>query len=246
MTISTRIRILFMLFIALSLTASVLVAAEGEEAAGGSKWIGLTAKKPFLHIIHEKQTVKVQRIQDPNYELRGYFAKTSRQCPPFCIGPIEADPRVKTVGEVEVFEFMEKKMRNGKGMLIDARTPSWHHKGTIPGSVNVPFTVLSKGDKDIEMVEALERFGAVKRDGVNPITAWLEDLGFFDGDMKTRDWDFSKCKDLVLWCNGPACGQSPRAIRGLLEVGYPPEKLFYYRGGMQMWQLFSLTTATPQ
>jgi len=245
MTIGTIMRILFMLLIASSLTTSVLFAAE-EEAAGGSKWIGLTAKKPFLHVIHNKQTVKVQRIQDPNYELRGYFAKTSRQCPPFCLGAIEAGPKVKTVGEIEVFKFMEKQLRNGKGMLVDARTPSWHKKGTIPGSVNIPFTILSKGDKDIEMVEALEMFGAVKRESVNPITSWLEGFGFFDGDMKTPEWDFSKCKDLVLWCNGPACGQSPRAIRGLLEVGYPAEKLFYYRGGMQMWQLFSLTTATPQ
>jgi hypothetical protein len=53
-------------------------------------------------------------------------------------------------------------------------------------------------------------------------------------------------KDLVLWCNGPACGQSPRAIRGLLDVGYPGEKISYYRGGMQMWQLWGLTTVVPR
>jgi rhodanese-related sulfurtransferase len=245
MPITKKMKILFLLMTSFSLTATALYAAE-EESGDGSRWIGLTAKKPFLHVIHKKQTVKVQRIQDPNYELRGYFAKTSRQCPPFCLGTIEADPRVKTVGEIEVFSFMEKQLRNGKGMLVDARTPSWHKKGTIPGSVNVPFTVLSKSDEDIEMVEALELFGAVKREDVNPITSWLEGMGFFDGDMKTPDWDFSNAKELVLWCNGPACGQSPRAIRGLLEVGYPPQKLFYYRGGMQLWQLFSLTTAIPQ
>jgi len=94
------------------------------------------------------------------------------------------------------------------------------------------------------MVEALEDFGAVQRDEVDALTGWLEDKGFLDGDVKTREWDFSNSKELILWCNGPACGQSPRAINGLLKVGYPPEKLFYYRGGMQMWQLFSLTTVT--
>jgi len=49
----------------------------------------------------------------------------------------------------------------------------------------------------------------------------------------------------VLWCNGPACGQSPRAIRGLLKVGYPADRIYYYRGGMQMWQLWGLTTVIP-
>jgi len=231
MTISNRIKILFMLVIASSLISSALFAAE-EAAGDGSDWIGLSAKKPYLHVIHNGRT--------------GYFAKTSRQCPPFCLRPIEVDPRVKTVGEIEVFNFIEKQLRTGKGMLVDARTPSWYKKGTIPGSVNYPFTILSRGTKDIEMVEALEKFGAVQREEVNALTGWLEDQGFLDGDMKTREWDFSNSKELIVWCNGPACGQSPRAIKGLLDVGYPPQKLFYYRGGMQMWQLFSLTTATPE
>ncbi len=238
-------KILFMLVVASGLISSAIFAAE-EEAGNGSKWIGLTAKKPYLHVIHNGRTVKVKRIQDSNYELRGYFAKTSRQCPPFCLRPMEVDPRVKTVGEIEVFKFIEKQLRTGKGMLVDARTPSWYKKGTIPGSVNYPFTILSKGTQDIEMVEALEKFGAVQRAEVGAINGWLEDQGLLDGDMKTREWDFSNSKELIVWCNGPACGQSPRAIHGLLDVGYPPHKLFYYRGGMQMWQLFSLTTATPE
>ena len=27
--------------------------------------------------------------------------------------------------------------------------------------------------------------------------------------------------------------------------GYPPDKLRYYRGGMQMWQVLGLTTVIP-
>jgi rhodanese-related sulfurtransferase len=49
----------------------------------------------------------------------------------------------------------------------------------------------------------------------------------------------------LLWCNGPWCGQSPRAIRALISLGYPAEKLYYYRGGMQMWQSLGLTTVLP-
>jgi len=153
---------------------------------------------------------------------------------------------VETVGEVEVLEFMETKLRDGDGMLIDARTPQWYKRGTIPGSVNYPFTMLSKGVDDPEMDAALESFGAKRRVAVGAVKRQLEELGFFEGGQKTEKWDFSTAKELVLWCNGPACGQSPRAIKGLLDVGYPPQKLKYYRGGMQIWQLFGLTTVVPE
>lgn len=45
----------------------------------------------------------------------------------------------------------------------------------------------------------------------------------------------------VLFCNGPQCPQSPRAIRQLLDAGFPASALAYYRGGMQDW----ITLAFP-
>jgi rhodanese-related sulfurtransferase len=39
----------------------------------------------------------------------------------------------------------------------------------------------------------------------------------------------------IFFCNGPQCGQSPRAISNLLEVDYPAEKILYYRGGLHDW-----------
>lgn len=207
--------------------------------------VKLTEDTDYLHVVHQGKSVKVQRVQDPNYELRGYFAKTGRKCPPFCLQPMHADPAVTSVGEVEVLEFMENELRDGQGFLIDARTPSWFQKGTIPGSINMPFTVLSKGEDDPEMAAALEQFGAKRRGPVGAMTKTLEGWGLFEAEQKTAAWDFTEAKQLLLWCNGPACGQSPRAVRGLLEVGYPADKLFYYRGGMQIWQLFGLTTVIP-
>ena len=136
-------------------------------------------------------------------------------------------------------------MYRGDGILIDARTPSWHKKGTIPGSINIPFTVFEKEVGDVELAEVLESLGAVERDDVNTVLRLIERTGLLNGDAKTDDWDFSNAKDLLLWCNGPWCGQSPRAIRGLLKAGYPAEKLYYYRGGMQMWQSLGLTTVFP-
>ncbi len=228
----------------LTLILLTFAAMSEEVVVGESEIIGLTADKPFLHVIHEGRSVKVQRVQDPDYELRGYFAKTARKCPPFCIQPEKVDPAVATIGEVEVFDFMENQLRDGAGFLIDARTQEWFQRGTIPGSINIPFTDF-KDASSPEMEKALLLFGAKRRVDVGAVSRKLEALGLMGDKNKTEKWDFTDCKALVIWCNGPACGQSPRAIKGLLKVGYPTDKIFYYRGGMQMWQLWGLTTVIP-
>ncbi len=222
------------------------VAPAADEGGGGGDFIPLVKGKPYLHVIHDGRSIKVQRVQDTDYELQGYFARTARKCPPFCIQPIKPDPAVKPIGEVELFEFMEVDLRDGTGVLIDARTPSWFKKGTIPGSASYPFTLLSKAPESAEMEEILEKFGTKRREAPGFFTKLMEDWGLIDNEYLTDKWDFSQAKNLVLWCNGPACGQSPRAIRGLLAAGYPGAKIKYYRGGMQMWQLWGLTTIVPQ
>ena len=44
----------------------------------------------------------------------------------------------------------------------------------------------------------------------------------------------------IFFCNGPQCGQSPTAIHALIEAGYPPEKMLYYRGGLHDWLTLGL------
>jgi rhodanese-related sulfurtransferase len=46
----------------------------------------------------------------------------------------------------------------------------------------------------------------------------------------------------VLFCNGPQCPQSQRAIRELLDAGHPASGLAYYRGGMHDWVTLALPT----
>lgn len=225
-------------------SANLLVPASAAAAD-----VMLTDYLAYLEVEHEGKPVRVERIQDQDNLLHDGFAKTSRKCPPFCIQPMNAAPGVTTVGEAEIFRFMDRQMKTGAGMLIDARTPSWYEKGTIPGSVNIPFTTFSGDASKPETIAALEQVGGVQRGEVHWLTRRFEQamapLGWFGADRKTASWDFTNAKQLVLWCNGPWCGQSPRAIEGLLAHGFPAENIAYYRGGMQLWKILGLTTVVP-
>jgi rhodanese-related sulfurtransferase len=54
-------------------------------------------------------------------------------------------------------------------------------------------------------------------------------------------FDFSQVKTIVVFCNGPWCSQSVALIEALLEIGYPAEKISWYRGGMQTWLAAGMT-----
>lgn len=166
--------------------------------------------------------VTFERIQDRNSTLTGEFAKTSRPCPPFCIHPMSVAQGVETIGELEVMDFLDGPVRKGEGLLIDSRVPEWYVKGSIPGSINVPFSTLEP---------------------TNPYRD--EILGALGAKKIGSGWDFSGAYQLALFCNGPWCDQGPRAIRDLLSVGYPAEKIKYYRGGMQVWLVLGLNTVSP-
>lgn len=187
--------------------------------------VNLAEHLPYIDFEYEGKLVRIQRIQDTSNRLDNSFAKTSRPCPPFCIHPMRAAVGVETVGEMELLDFLITKVRNNQGLLIDARLPEWYRRGTIPGAVNIPWTILAAGPDNPFTAKILNALDAVEEDG---------------------EWDFRSALDLMLFCNGPWCDQSPRAIRNLLSLGYPPQKLHYYRGGMQVWQLLGLTTAIPE
>lgn len=208
--------------------------------------VKLNPEQDAIKVKHNNKMVQVERIQDQNHLVDDAWAKTSRKCPPFCAQPMEVAPEVTVAGEQEVFAFMENKVNSGKGVLIDARIASFHKAGTIPGSINIEFKVFQKGDLNDELEKAMKIVGATRRDiGIIDTTMdkALKSIGF--DTHKHGYWDFSNVKELMLWCNGPWCGQSPAAIRGLLELGFPAEKIYYYRGGMQMWQIMGLPTIKP-
>ncbi len=210
---------------------------------------------PYVELEYGGERIRVMRIQDQDHRLRGGFAKTSRPCPPFCFQPMQVAPGVKTVGELEVVKFLAGPLKSNTGILVDARTPEWFTRGTIPGAVNIPFTVFDSADTEgmsgegdasqeaVRLEQAFKLFGVKPR--VEEESSFLTKL-FSARSGDQSPWDYSEAKTLLLFCNGPWCGQSPRAITGLLHLGYPPEKLLYYRGGMQLWQLGGFTTVVPK
>ena len=100
-------------------------------------------------------------------------------------------------------------------IVVDMRTIEWREKSTIPGSAHIPYT---------EITTRLDELGCKGSKGA---------------------WDCSNAKKVVSFCNGPACGQSPVAIRMMEREGYPTDRIYYYRGGMQSWLQLGLTVIQP-
>ncbi len=153
----------------------------------------------------------ISREQDTNAVIEGAFARIARPCPDFCIQPMVPAEGVTTVGELEVLAALQ----DPGTLVVDGRVrPDWE-TGTIPGSINMPYT---------EMADRLHELGCEVD---------------FDGYI----CDPEGVPALVMFCNGPWCGQSPTAIRRIIEAGYPADKISYYRWGMQGWRMLGLTVA---
>lgn len=102
-------------------------------------------------------------------------------------------------------------LQDPNAVVVDSRTRDWFEGGTIPGAINIPYTYV---------VDELARLGCQPD---------------FEG------WDCEAAKPVALFCNGVWCGQSPTAIRNMIKAGYPADRIYYYRGGMQVWRLLGLT-----
>ena len=189
--------------------------------------VKITADLATVTVVHNGKPVTIQRNQKQDNTVAAAFAKTSRNCPPFCIQPAVVAPGVDTIAELEILAYLKRKSDGDDSILvIDSRTPDWVERGTIPGSVNIPWTTLNISQSDpLTIADTLEdKLGA----------QYLEGL-----------WDFSNAKTLVLFCNGMWCGHSPNNIKSLLKIGYPAHKLKWYRGGMQDWSILGLTVIRP-
>ncbi|MGB1310617.1 MAG: rhodanese-like domain-containing protein [Leucothrix sp.] len=227
------------------LTLGLGFAGTASADSHGGKPVGITPDLMSITVKHNGKDVEIKRNQDNKATVNPAFAKTSRPCPPFCIQPMEVAPGVQTIGEGEVIDYIAK-MNDGDSSIFvgDSRTPDWVAKGTIPGAVNVPWTSLvpAKGATTEGIIKVMsDHFGVKLADDMDSMDV---NEAITDGDT-SKVFDYSGAKTLVLFCNGMWCGQSPASIRTLLKYGYPTDKIKYFRGGMQTWEILGLSTAKP-
>jgi len=170
-----------------------------------------------LEIVTPDGTLVIRRIADPLHTVPPPFDKTSRPCPPFCIQPIIAGEGVQTIGELELFEYLQKGTKRDDILIIDTRLAEWYGRETLPLAINLPQELLVNGFDNIAQTD----LGATKTE---------------------KGWEYSNAKTLVIFCNGYWNPDSYQTIQFLLSKHYPPEKIKWYRGGMQAWLSLGLTT----
>ncbi len=219
------------------LSAGVYLSAallSGAVLAGDDLAVKITAELSNITVKHNGEEVTIMRNQDKKHTINPVYAKTSRGCPPFCVTPAQVHADVDTVGELEILDYLQKISAGDDSILvIDSRTPDWLARGTIPGSINIPWINISP--RDTSPFEVTEM---ATRDDI---------LSQHFGAKKTENgWDFTQAKTLVMFCNGLWCPQSSSNIQTLLAIKYPAAKLKWYRGGMQDWEMLGLTTVKPK
>lgn len=144
------------------------------------------------------------------------------------IQPIKFNDKINTVGELEVLDFLKNKVSKEpeKYALIDSRPFEWYQRMTIAGAINVPYD-------ELEVNEIVSR---------NDFEANLAKLGL---KIRNNKIDTSGAKTIILFCNGAWCTQSSQKIKKLIKFGYPQDKIFWYRGGMQSWTSMALSVVNP-
>jgi len=187
--------------------------------AGRYDKVKITPEIAYIYVYHKGKAVKIHRIQDTKNKLTGEYAKTYR--PGQDIQPIKVNNTVQTIGEVELLHFLKEKVNKKEGLLVDLRNKSDYKKESIPGAVNIPFVTKNNHEK---MEKILKVLGAKR---------------MADGTL-----DASKARTVAFYDHGLWSDKSASFIKTFLKLGYPPEKILYYRGGFQMWKILGFTTVT--
>ena len=138
------------------------------------------------------------------------------------ISPMILHKKIETYGEMEVLAYIEKMQDDDSMLFIDTRDEEWYGYKTIPGATNIHYAyIMMQETFPDEYKASLQKLGVMVRE---------------------KSYDFSQVKTILLFCNGSWCSQSPKMIKALLSLGYPPEKMKWYRGGMDDWLGLSMTT----
>ena len=98
-------------------------------------------------------------------------------------------------------------------MVIDMRDEDEPLEATIPNSYHIPFN---------ELEDRMDEMGCTRQ--------------------SKGKWNCAKARQIVAFCNGPVCPQSPVGIASMVRAGFPVTHISYYRGGMMDWEAVGLTT----
>ncbi|RXK02694.1 sulfurtransferase [Arcobacter sp. CECT 8989] len=195
-----------------------------------------------VEVKYDEKTYNIKRIHDeecrqingadPKNIWSGDYAKeglSSKCVKKFVttvgkITPMKITDKIQTIGEIEVINFIKESQERDDMLLIDARLPDWFLQMSIPTAENIPFTYFNKDKYPDDFYDVLDMIG-VK-------------------EVSKGKYDFTQAKELVLFCNGVWCPQSTFAIENLIKIGYPEEKISWYRGGMYSWKMLNLTTTS--
>lgn len=147
--------------------------------------------------------------------------------------PMHLGQNIETVGELEVLAHIKNAQKKpAEYILVDARTEPWYKQMTIPTSVNIPFNKIHY-EEDLESEDFKSK--TAYQTYVENYQRLFEALNI---KLINNGLDFSKAKSVIIYCNGSWCSQSPKAIFKLINLGYPKEKLLWYRGGLQDWLIY--------
>lgn len=196
-----------------------------------------------VEVLHDGIPVYIHYNIDIDHALNHALFGSLPQCPAYCVGPVQKDLGVSRIDEHGIFEFMKNRLSEGTGALIDTRRSELHIKGTIPGAINIPYTVFHLRSDSAELEAVLNGLGVERINGVVAASGGGgKGSALAVTDHYERDYDFAK--ELVVWGAGPMDSAASLAVTGLLGLGYPAGKISYYHGGLQFWRAFGLNVVT--
>ena len=176
------------------------------------------ANEAKVSFIFNGDRVKIGRDNTQAARFAAVFASKGAPCGAACIAPMQVAEGITTFDETQVLDFLVETVGSDQGLLVDARMPQERARGFIPGSVSLPYSVM--GNDNAYTGDILEALGARQFDGV---------------------FNFADVRDLLIYDTGPSANEAGDLIVGLLAVGYPADKIKYYRGGMQVWSVLGFS-----
>ena len=188
-----------LLIAAIATLASQLAWSQAATIAPGTP-LNIFEGKKELVIQTSKGPITITRVMTPCAKNGG------------TLQPLIPVPGIVPVTETEIIEALGDQ----NVLVVDMRDSNDRVKGTIPGSIGIPYT---------EIAMRMDELGCKKLP-----------------EGSKQKWDCSKAKKVYDFCNGPVCPQSPSAYKAMVREGFPATKIHYYRGGMLDWEALGLTT----